>query len=89
MPRLVRTRDGAGDLGGLSMIFRLNPDTSEVEFLDNQRPRLGWRIRVGSITSRMFGNQDYWSTTEVIEIVEEKEGYVKFKTSNSDYEWFS
>lgn len=27
-----------------------------------------------------------WQTTEVTEIVEEKENYVKFKTKNSEYE---
>jgi hypothetical protein len=30
-----------------------------------------------------------WQTTPVTEIVEQKEGYVKFKTANSNYELFT
>lgn len=29
-----------------------------------------------------------WQTTEVTEILEEKENYVKFKTKNSEYEFY-
>lgn len=29
-----------------------------------------------------------WQTTEVIEIVEQRDDYIKFKTRNSDYELF-
>ena len=30
-----------------------------------------------------------WQTTEVTEILEEKENYVKFKTKNSEYEFYT
>ena len=29
-----------------------------------------------------------WQTTDITEIVEQKEGYIKFKTQNSNYELF-
>ena len=30
-----------------------------------------------------------WQTTEIVEIVEQKENYIKFKTQNSEYELFT
>ncbi len=42
---------------------------------------------VGSITARTYSDQDYWLTTVVTEIIEDKGDYVKFKTGNSVYEW--
>jgi hypothetical protein len=36
---------------------------------------------------RSYSFQDYWTTTLVTEIIEEREDYVKFKTGNSVYEW--
>lgn len=87
MPSLYRTRDGAGDAGGMSDILRINPDTNELEYKHSQKPTVGWAIRVGSISARSFSSQDYWTTTPVTEILEEREDYVKFKTGNSIYEW--
>lgn len=55
-------------------------------------PTIGCSILVGSITARTYSAQDYWLTTKVTEILEEKkteEGlyeYVRFKTENSIYE---
>jgi hypothetical protein len=49
-------------------------------------------VLVGSVTARSYSAQDYWLTTKVTEIVEEKkdaEGYyelIRFKTENSVYE---
>lgn len=43
-------------------------------------------MMVGSSFARTMGNQDWWCTSEVIEIIEESEDYCKFKTKNSIYE---
>jgi hypothetical protein len=47
---------------------------------------------VGSVTTRSYSDRDWWMTTKVTEILEEKEEegtlYVKFKTDNSIYEFW-
>jgi len=56
------------------------------------KPIVGCSLLVGSVTARSYSDQDYWLTTPVTEILEEKfteDGYlelVKFKTKNSLYE---
>lgn len=87
MPNLRRTRDGAGDSGGMSEIVRINPETDELEILHNEKPRIGWAIKVGSNFARSYSGQDWWMTTPVTEILEEKDNYIKFKTGNSEYEY--
>lgn len=55
-------------------------------------PTVGCSMLVGSITARTYSNQDYWLTTKVTEILEEKKTedglyeYVRFRTENSEYE---
>jgi hypothetical protein len=83
---LRRTRDGAGDSGGMSMIITLNENGNAISF-DYGRPKIGCVVRVGSIAARSFSAQDYWQTTPVTEILEETENYIHFKTTNSEYEW--
>lgn len=87
MPSLRRVSDGAGDSGSMSDIWRENPDTKQIEWEQGQRPRIGWGVRTGSLTGRSYSYQDYWTTTPVTEILEEKEDYIRFKTGNSEYEW--
>ena len=87
MPSLIRTRDGAGDSGGMSTIFRIGEDTKEIITEENQKPRVGWGIMVGSNFARSYSEKDWWGTTEVTEILEDKGDYVRFKTLNSEYEW--
>lgn len=89
MPSLRRTRDGAGDSGSMSTIFRIGEDTKKIITEENQRPRVGWGIMVGSIFAGTYSKQDWWGTTEVTEILEEEKNYVRFKTLNSEYEWKS
>jgi hypothetical protein len=84
---LRRTRDGAGDSGSSMIINRRHPETSEYEFVRDVKPRVGWGVQVGSFGARSFVEQDYWQTTYVTEILEEREDYVRFKTGNSEYEW--
>lgn len=93
---LYRTRDGAGDSGGMSLaiIPTYDMDTnkvSNIEYKDNARPEIGAAMRVGSIYARTFGT-DWWQTTPITAILEERteeDGteYVRFKTGNSEYEW--
>ena len=96
---LRRTRDGAGDSGPMSLaqIPTFDQDTGkmmDVEQIHNARPQLGASMRVGSISGRSYSAQDWWQTTLITEILEERteeDGteYVRFKTSNSEYEWTS
>lgn len=55
-------------------------------------PTVGCSMLVGSITARSYSSQDYWLTSVVTEILEEKKNedgtyeYVRFRTENSTYE---
>lgn len=94
---LRRTRDGAGDSGGMSLaiIPTYDMDTnkvSNIEYKNDARPAIGAAMRVGSIYARTMQHQDWWQTTPITEILEERveeDGtqYVRFKTGNSEYEW--
>jgi len=86
MPSLTRTRDGAGDSGALSQA--LDVKDGQLVVVGN-RPIVGAAMRVGSLTARSYSGQDYWTTTRVAEILEEREDYVRFKTvsSGSEYVW--
>ena len=89
MARLRRIYDGAGDEGACSQAIAWNDDRTMKEVVSN-RPTVGCSMLVGSQTARSyFGRQDYWLTTVVTEILEDKGDYVKFRTENSDYEWWA
>jgi len=85
MPSLIRVSDGAGDSGSMSTIINIVDEKLVEE--ENQKPRLGWAIRVGTNFARSYSRQDWWMTTKVTEILEETDKYVRFKTKNSEYEW--
>jgi hypothetical protein len=80
---LTRERDGAGDSGPMSML--LHKKGSEPD--DGVRPKVGFGIAVGSPYARTYQAQDYWQTTEILEILEETENEVRFRTRNSIYVW--
>lgn len=89
---MYRTRDRAGDSGNMSMAFTPKPEGGYPTTEDNARPRVGSAMRVGSMFARSFTAQDWWQTTLITEILEdrvEEDGseYVRFKTGNSEYEW--
>jgi hypothetical protein len=94
---LRRTRDGAGDSGQMSQaIFPVfDQDTGKMidkEIQENARPQIGAVMIVGSHYARSYSAQDWWQTTLITEILEERtedDGveYVRFKTGNSEYEW--
>ena len=96
---LRRTRDGAGDSGPMSDAFFpvYDQDTAkvvEVTTEHNSEPKIGASLRVGSPYGRTYAAQDWWQTTLITEILEERTDpedpnflYVRFKTGNSEYEW--
>jgi hypothetical protein len=85
MYSLRRESDGAGDSGPVSLL--LWEEDGELKTESDGKPRVGVAIQVGSLTARSYQYQDYWQTTYITEILEEKENYVRFKTTNSIYEW--
>lgn len=86
MPKLRRLSDGAGDTGSRSEAIKWKKDGT-LKKVVGHRPTIGCSMLVGSGTARSYSAQDYWLTTVVTEIIEDKEDYVKFKTGNSIYEW--
>lgn len=89
---LYRTRDREGDSGGMSMAIVPKPEGGYPNTEDNARPRVGVAMRVGSIYARTFSYQDWWQTTLITEILEDRteedeSEYVRFRTGNSEYEW--
>lgn len=75
-----------GDSGGRSEAIRWKPDGTVQEIV-SRRPTVGCSMLVGAIGARTMQYQDYWLTTEVLEILEDREDYVKFRTKNTVYEW--
>jgi hypothetical protein len=89
---LYRTSDSAGDSGAVSEAIEWNEDRTFKQVVSH-RPKVGCSLRVGAATARSYSNQDWWLTTTITEIVEEIETeethYVRFKTKNSEYEWWT
>ena len=74
------------DGGARSEAIAWNDDGTFKEIVSH-RPTIGCSMLVGSVTARTYQHQDYWLTTEVLEILEDTEDVVVFKTKNSVYEW--
>jgi hypothetical protein len=87
MAKLRRVRDGKGDTGSRVEAIRWNEDGTFKEIVGN-RPMIDCSLLVGSTTARTYSEQDYWLTTPILKIIEETDGYIKFKTSNSIYEFW-
>jgi len=75
-----------GDSGARSEAIEWNEDGSFKKVV-GRKPIIGCSMLVGAISARSYSYQDYWLTSPVEEILEEKENYVKFKTKNTVYEW--
>jgi hypothetical protein len=88
MARLIRVSDGKGDMGACSQAIKWD-NTGKFKEVVSRRPTVGCSMLVGSVTAHSYSDQDYWLTTTVIEILEDTEDYVKFRTGNSIYEWWS
>lgn len=92
MPTLRRISDGAGDGGSRVEAIQWKEDGT-FDKVVGERPVVGCSMLVGSLNARTYGS-DYWLTTPVTEILEErttddgKMEYCKFKTGNSTYEIF-
>lgn len=93
---LRRTRDGAGDSGLMSdAVTPIWDDNGKLvdKIIEHcAQPKVGAVMVVGSPFARSYSAQDYWQTTPITEILEERtedDGveYVRFKTGNSEYEW--
>ena len=87
MAVLKRISDGAGDAGVRSDCIAWNDDGTVKEVI-GCKPTIGCSMLVGSATARSYTDRDYWLTTVVTEILEDRGDYVKFKTENSVYEWW-
>jgi len=92
---LRRTRDEAGDSGNMSMAL-WKDNNNQIQYENAAVPRVGVVMRVGSIYARSYSEYDWWQTTYITEILEERTDpedpnflYVRFKTGNSEYEWTS
>jgi len=79
--KLVRERDGLTKQSKGIKWLEFNEDGRFKSKHDE--PAVG-RSLIMSPFNRFFT----WQTTTVTEIVEQREGYIKFKTKNSDYELF-
>lgn len=84
--RLIR--GSHGDSGGMSQFVYFDIPTNSYKVEENAKPRVGGAMRVGSPYPRPFCEQQYWQTSLIVQILEEGENYVKFRTDNdSIYEW--
>lgn len=74
-----------GDSGPMSMLISCDSG----ERVDGEvRPKVGCVIRVGSIYGRTYQHQDWWQTSEIVEILEDTPNKVRFRTwSGSTYIW--
>ncbi len=94
MPQLIKIhpdgREEFKESGMRVQAIAWNEDGTFKEVTDH-KPVVGCSLLVGSVTARSYSSQDYWLTTKVTEILEEKkdeEGHlelVRFKTQNSEY----
>jgi hypothetical protein len=79
--KLVRERDG---------LVKTSVDIKWLEFNEDGRYKADFtKIAIGrSLLMSPFNDFFTWQTTPVVEIVEKKHRYIKFKTENSVYELF-
>jgi len=80
--KLVRERD---------QLTKTSADVKWLEFDEDGKFKQDFAdIAVGrSLLMSPFGPTFTWQTTPVVEIVEQREDYIKFKTENSNYELFT
>ena len=79
--KLVRERDGLIKQSKEVMWIEWNEDgTFKADFKEIATDR--------SLLMSPFNQSFTWQTTNVTEIVEQREDYIKFKTENSNYELF-
>jgi hypothetical protein len=95
MPTLIKIhQDGREEFkeqGARVEAISWNEDRTYKEVVDSI-PVVGCSLLVGSVTARSYSAQDYWLTTVVTEILEDRRSedgmieLIRFKTENSVYE---
>ena len=80
--KLIRERDG---------LTKTSVSVKWLEFDEDGKYKADFEdIAIGrSLLMSPFGPSFTWQTTPVIEIIEQREDYIKFKTENSNYELFT
>ena len=79
--KLLRERDG---------LLKQSKEVMWIEFNDEGRFKSKYdEPAIGrSLIMSPFNDYFTWQTTTITEIVEQRDGYIKFKTQNSNYELF-
>jgi hypothetical protein len=95
MPTLIKIhsdgREEFKEQGSRVEAISWNEDRTYKEVVDSI-PVVGCSLLVGSVTARSYSAQDYWLTTVVTEILEDRRSedgmieLIRFKTENSVYE---
>ena len=81
--KLVRERDGLTKQSKEVMWLEWNED-GRVKSYKHDEPLIG-----RSLIMSPFNDYFTWQTTDIVEIVEQRDDYIKFKTGNSTYELFN
>ena len=79
MPTLIRDRYGEGYYGS-----RVEAYDSDMKIVGD-KPMIGCRLLVGTVTAVTFSTRDWWMTTPITEIISENDEEIKFKKTNSTY----
>lgn len=79
--KLVRERDGLTKQSYAVKWIEWNEDGTYKE--THLEPSIGY-----SLIMSPFNISFTWQTTEITEIIEQRDDYIKFKTKNSNYELF-
>ena len=79
--KLVRERDGIAKQSEMILWLEWNEDRSFKAKHDEPMVNL-------SLLMSPFNDFFTWQTTPITEIIEQRDGYIKFKTSNSLYELY-
>lgn len=79
--KLVREHDG---------LIKLSTDIKWIEWKEDGTFKNSYNdICIGcSLLMSPFNNYFTWQTTQVVEIIQKKDNYIKFTTKNSNYELF-
>lgn len=57
-------------------------EDGKVKYEYGEKPRVGVSVRVGSYNGRSYSDQDWWQTTPIVEILDESETHVRFRTKS-------
>ena len=80
MYTLRRLTDDVWEYGSMSAAIS-DSDTLE----HDARPRVGVRLRVGSLHGRSFAERDWWQTSRITKIVRDEPQQVEFWTEDGSY----